>query len=330
MRPSTRRAASEPLDSVMAKASELRERADVIKAQALGKLGSGTTWKELEKGIDEWWASMRRRTKADTSFATLYKAGRMTVRAIARDGDAQGGTFKAQVLSGESGTKPGVADMTLERNRASILKRTDPATWNGEKSDRDAKRKTGLYELSASLLNPDRKVIFPQLKFYSTPEAVVFMPASYPEDQQIFAAISELVDADQPKLRAISSEMTRITMAQASDMATKLVDMSAQNDGSDIRYGESGSVVRYKGGEEKLARLHEIEARRLNALQYFNIFDDVKQMRNEVVVEYRKHASDEFPLFTEIDHTNKRFYVLDSKTFVRTGAYIDNLGNKVE
>jgi hypothetical protein len=108
-------------------------------------------------------------------------------------------------------------------------------------------------------------------------------------------------------------------------MGTKLVDMSPGNTWADIRYGESGTVIRYAGGKGKPARAHEIEARRLNALQYFNILDDAKHLVNEVVVEYRRHASGLFPLFTEIDHDAKRFYILNAG-FKRTGQYIDNEG----
>lgn len=319
------RAAGESAESVAEKAAALRERGAQIRERALGKLGEGKTWAELSKGIDEWWRILKERTAKDNSFEVVYASARMTVRGVAKGGEQQGGKFKAQIMAGESGTTTGKADMTLERDRKSILDRTNPTTWTSEKSDLAAKQKSGLYELSASLLDPKREDIFAQLKFYSTPEAVVFTPAAYPEDQQIFAAISALADADQPKLREISSEMTRIIGAQSTDMGTKLVDMSAGNTGDDIRYGESGTLIRYAGGKGKAARAHEIEARRLNALQYFNILDDSKHLVNEVVVEYRRHASGLFPLFTEMDRDAKRFYILDS-SFKKTGEYIDNKG----
>jgi Domain of unknown function (DUF4157) len=319
------RAAGESAGSVAEKAAELQERGARIRENALGKLGAGKTWAELSKGIDAWWKILKERTAKEKSFEVVYASARMTVRGVAKGGEQQGGKFKAQIMSGESGTTTGQADMTLERDCKSILDRTNPTTWTSEKSDLAAKQKTGLYELSASLLDPKREDIFAQLKFYSTPEAVVFAPAAYPEDQQIFAAISALADADQPTLREISSEMTRIVMAQSTDMGTKLVDMSAGNTGDDIRYGESGTLIRYAGGKGKAARAHEIEARRLNALQYFNILDDSKHLVNEVVVEYRRHASGLFPLFTEIDRDAKRFYILDS-SFKQTGEYIDNKG----
>ena len=320
-------AAGESAESVETKVTAIRERATAIRAQARGTLGPGTTWKELEPAIEVWRSEMLERAKKDT-FETAYAAGRMTVRGIAKDSEQQGGTFPAQIMSGESGTTTGTAKMSLGRNKLTILDRAKPENWTGETTDRAAKQKTGLYELSASLLDPSRKNIFAQLKFYSSPEAVVFAPAADPSDYQIFAAISELADANLPMLRQISSEMTRIIMAQSTDMGTKYVDMSAGNAGTDIRYGESGTLIRYPGGIGKAARKHELEARKLNALQYPEILKDPKKVVNEVVVEYRKHASGMFPLFTEIDHNSKCFYILDPKTFAKKqGAYIDNQGN---
>jgi hypothetical protein len=124
------------------------------------------------------------------------------------------------------------------------------------------------------------------------------------------------------------SVLTRIILAQSTDMGTKYVDKSQGNLGTDVHYGETGTVIRYKGGKGMPARSHEIEARRTNALQYTGILDDEKKVVNEVVVEYRKHASGKFPLFTEIDHKNKQFHILDPSSFQRTGRYIDNQGRE--
>ncbi len=319
------RSAAEASGPVQEKVSEVQGRSERLRAEALARLGAGTTWAALAPAISKWSEAMKE-TARQESFATMYEAKRMTVRGIAKGGEQQGGTFKAQVPVGESGTATGVADMTLDRGRDSISKRTNPATWTGTDNEMEVKRKQGLYELSASLLDPTKDDIFSQLKFYAAPEAVVFMPAASPEDSQVFSAISRLVDADQPTLRTIGSEMTRIILAQGSDMGTKCVDKSEGNQGNAVRYGESGTVIRYKGGTGKPARSHEIEARRENALQYRSILDDPKATVNEVVVEYRNHAGGKFPLFTEIDHQKKQFHILDSTTFKRTGKYIDNKG----
>lgn len=320
-----KRAATEASERVQEKVSGVQGRSDQLRDEALAGLGGGMTWADLTPAIEKWWEAVKETAKTET-FATVFEAKRMTVRCVAKDGSAQGGTFKAMVPVGESGTATGQADMTLARGRESISKRTDPATWTGADNDMEVKRKQGLYELSASLLDPSRKDIFAQLKFYQAPEAVVFMPAASPQDSQVFSAISKLVDADQPTLRAIGSQMTRIILAQSTDMGTKYVDKSPANLGTDIHYGKTGTVIRYKGGTGKAARSHEIEARRRNALHYTDILDDPKKLVNEVVVEYRKHASGKFPLFTEIDHKTKQFHILDSSTFRRTGRYIDNQG----
>jgi hypothetical protein len=321
-------AAGESTESVEAKTEEAKRKGDELRAAGLAKLGGGTTWEALSGAIEEWFRGLKERAAQDT-FKTAFEAGRMTVRAISAQSDEETAVgfreFEAQVPEGEAGTTTGKAKMKLGRGRETILKRVKPETWTG--TDDAVKTQTGLRELSASLLNPDRD-IYPQLKFYTEPEAVVFMPASSPDDLQIFAAISQLKDADQGALRRIGAEITRIIRAQASDMGTKYVDFSSGNAGTDIRYGDTGTIIRYAGGTGKAARKHELEWRRTNALQYTEILEDLKQVVNEVVVEYRKHASGKFPLFTQIDHDAKCFHILDPITFRRTGKYIDTNGEE--
>ena len=320
----TRRAAKEPKELVEEKTRRSKAEAADIRSAALAKLGEGKTWAQLSDKIDAWWGKLKAKAGKE-SFKAAFDEGRMTVRSIAKDSAGHGGEFPAQIFVGEAQTDTGKAQMRLVRDRKSILTRVDPGTWTSGASEMEVK-KTGLYELSASLLRPGTKLL-DQMKFYGEPEAVVFMPVPSPKHQQIFAAISELADANEGKLQEIASEMTRIIMAQSSDMGTKYVDMSAGNEGKDIHYGESGTIIRYAGGFGMPARQHEIEARRTNALRYTDILKDHKTKANEVVVEYRKHASGKFPLFTELDHREKRFYILDpAADFRRTGKYIDNDG----
>jgi hypothetical protein len=90
-----------------------------------------------------------------------------------------------------------------------------------------------------------------------------------------------------------------------------------------------GTIWRYAGQRAaEPTRPYELEARRTNALQYTSaLMRDPKKLVNEIVVEYRKHAAGKFPVFTRIDHTRKRFYILDpAKNFAETGEYIDNDG----
>jgi hypothetical protein len=221
-----KRTRTESAATVEEKTRQTKEKAAQLRSAALAKLGTGKTWNELKGAIATWREALKNQAQSDTFF-TMYKAGRMTVRAVAPTSAQQGGKFEANIPYGETSSTTGKATMTLERGRQSILTRIEPATWTAGASELAVKQQTGLYELAASLLDPDRTGgIYPQLKFYSAPEAVVFTPAASPEDQAIFAAISELADADQPTVRAIGSEMTRIILAQSSDMGTKYVDKS--------------------------------------------------------------------------------------------------------
>ena len=182
----------------------------------------------------------------------------------------------------------------------------------------------GLHALSATLLDGSKKTIIGQLKPYKN-SIVVFMPVPAEDDMQIFHAVSRLRDPDMKRLRTLRSQMTRITLAQGSDMHTRYVDVSKKKeDPASFRYGVTGRVQRGKGEDEVAADEVDIAARRSNALEHSTILGaGAIQKINEIVMAYRAHESELFPVFAEWDGTANRFWVLDGD-LKPTKSYIDD------
>ncbi|OLR91828.1 hypothetical protein [Actinokineospora bangkokensis] len=186
----------------------------------------------------------------------------------------------------------------------------------------------GLHDLSASLLDGSKPTVLEQLKHYGD-AIVVFMPVPSETDAQVFHAISTLAEPDEPVLRGYRNNLTRVRLAQGSDMHTIFVDDGAGPPAPvRARYGITGRVQRAKGAPEVLADEVDIDARRTNALQHSKILGaGATQAVNEIVVAYRKHASPVFPCFAKWDQATQRFNVLkDGNPSTPTGAYITNTG----
>lgn len=94
------------------------------------------------------------------------------------------------------------------------------------------------------------------------------------DDLKIFAAIANLDDRDEAFLREAKSPMTRLKLAQSSDMGTTLTDVSTEGGKDKFSYGATGTVIRKKGGKAWDASATEIKARSTNALEYTKVLAD--------------------------------------------------------
>ncbi|EWC60889.1 hypothetical protein UO65_3819 [Actinokineospora spheciospongiae] len=309
-----------------------RERADAQRAvgqrllqQGLVALGgAGTTWKARKAQIEKWWADLKA-AEARETWAGAYAANRMSARQIGADG--RGGEFSIVNRAARRDPTKQV-NITLDRSAKGVLARMDPANFNDPGTGANHKDALGLHDLSASLLDGSKPTVFDQLKGYAD-AVVVFMPVPSETDAQVFNAISSLAEPDAPVLRGYRNALTRVRLAQGSDMHTILVD-----DGEGppapvrVRYGVTGRVQRAKGAAETIADEVDIDVRRTNALQHNVILGaGATQTVNEIVVAYRRHASPVFPCFTRWDEATKRFNVIeDGDPTKPTGAYITNAG----
>src|SRR5207237_1996466 len=105
-------------------------------------------------------------------------------------------------------------------------------------------------------------------------------------------------DRDDTEIRRMKSEVTRLKLAQSSDMGTVYVDTSTRESSpGKFRYGITGTIIRKKGGTGSSATKKELDARRTNALRYKSILEDDVASVNEVVMAYRQHESALFPMY---------------------------------
>lgn len=279
---------------------QLKLRETRLLSEGFDKLGGKDTWAKLEPKVKEWWKKFKE-NEAKETFAAAYKANRMSARQI--DLGGRGGRFQVDKLSGEKG-----ATITLSRGIQGIEQRMNPENFNDQEGA-SHKNERGLHSMSASLLDHRRGSISKQLKFYDN-AIVLFMPAPAEDDLKIVAAIASLEDHDVAFLREVKSKMTRLQLAQSSDMGTTLKDTSTEIDKPQFKYGVAGTIIRKEGGIGMPATATELEARGVNALEYTKILDVGVTTVNEIVMAYRSHASKAFPVYARWDGT--QFHLLDA------------------
>jgi hypothetical protein len=294
---------------------------------ALG--GAGDTWAERSPEIEAWWKQLQK-FEEDETWAAALSSNRISARQIGTS-TTMGGSFA--VRNKDEPQKPERdRQITLNRGRSGIGERMTPENFYEPASGARRKNEKGLHDLSASLIEMKTKgmTIFGQLKPYKD-SIVVFMPVPRERDMQIFDAIAQLRDPDLKRLRTIRSQMTRIKLAQGSDMHTTLFDTSEKStDPAKIRYGVTGRTQRDKKSDEIKADEIDIRARKTNALEHSSILGaGAIQKINEIVVAYRKHANALFPVFAQWDASDKQFYVLNA-TGERAGPYIKDDGTWVD
>ena len=219
-----------------------------------------------------------------------------------------------------------------------MKQRMNPANFGMDGGER-LKYKRGLHDMSASLLSPTITKISLQVrwKFGELGTRVtVFMPLPLEQDLYCFSLLNAYAKAE----RAISpmayetianmrKRMTRVKLADAEDIGAGLRDISPIDSTSPkFRYG-------MKGNPEDAVRMQK-------ALNYTSILPRATPVAapvvsqpvvtvgspggvpgppgpppgmlasktaksNEIVIAYREHAGDRFPLFTKFDTVAKQF-----------------------
>lgn len=312
------------------KAQERRDRqaATEVRLLAQGRTklgGDGDTWHDRKARIDEWWARLKE-AEAGETWQAAFAANRMSARQIGST-QAMGGNFTVRNKF-DRNNRSRDRQVCLDRGASGILERLTPENFYDPKNRKSRKDEKGLHDLSASLLDSTKNplTILGQMKPYKD-SIVVFMPVPSEDDAQIFHAIVNLKEPDEPALSVMRSRFTRMKYAQGSDMHTTLFDVSLSADAPPkIRYGVTGRTQR-KGEDEMMANETDLAARKTNALEHSVILGaGAVQKVNEIVLAYRSHASTLFPLFAQWDGDNRRFNVLDRKTQRPTRAYITDRG----
>jgi hypothetical protein len=303
-------------------------------ALSLGLLESGLKWETLQPLVRRWWDDLKTWEAADT-FDAAFQDDRMTVRQINIGSTARGGDFMVSNKFSEETEHQ--RSITLARDVAGVKQRFAPANFFDPSNFRRMKNELGLHDLSASLLS-HKKPIRQQLKHYEDVVAL-FVPVPEEKDLTLFYTLNEMAKAElvgaANEIRIMRSQLTRIKLAQSSDMGTTYRDVSRLGaEEGKIRYGIVGTIIKTKEGEQKSkaqpATEQELKDRKSNALKYKSILDAIflpgEKIVNEVVMAYRSHNSPHFPMFAQWDKDRRFFRVVDSDTLQTSGPVIMNSG----
>jgi hypothetical protein len=310
-------------------------RHDRLISQGLAGLGGqGASWAERWPQIKAWFERLQDNEEAET-FATVFAGNRLTARQV-------GARSREPIdVPHHSNRKDKASEKTVPfaRDIPSLIERGKPKTFFDpddplEKRGQKASKKNpkGLYENPASLLDGSRS-IFAQLKHYED-SYTVFMPAPSETDMQIFNAIKTLTGRNTKEYRKITSQFTRMKMAQGSDMHTGYLNTSKRlRDQPKIRYGLYGNIREERTDDPDApwgptADSADIAARRNNAMEHSKILGEgAKEKVNEVVMAYRSSKSKLFPMVTKWDKDKKifkRMRVMGSQILDGTGHITDD------
>ncbi|WP_321470587.1 hypothetical protein [uncultured Paludibaculum sp.] len=293
----------------------------------------GAKWEVLRPLVQRWWSELKSWEAADT-FAAAFQDDRMTVRQINVGSTARGGDFAIPNLY--SSEKEHERTISLARDVAGVKERFTPANFYNPSTLKRAKNELGLHDLSASLLS-HKKPIREQLKHYEDVVAL-FVPVPMEEDHALFYTLNQMgkneLSDGAHEIRIMRSQLTRIKLAQGSDMGTTYRDMSQPgSDQGKIRYGVTGTVIKRGEGQKSKASdatEQELKDRRSNALKYKRIlnviFNPGEKIVNEIVMAYRSHSAPQFPMFAQWDKPRRFFRLIDSDTLQPTGPVITNTG----
>jgi hypothetical protein len=272
---------------------------------------------ETMKLINEWWQAYKA-WEAQDSFVAAFSEGRLAVRQGPEalmygqyQGEKSFGDFAARHRDPKSTTA-----YPNERYRVganSLKERMNPANFGMDQGEK-LKYKRGLHDLSASLLAPSIPFIKDQLRWKWTGKKLdewitIFMPLAQPEDMGLFAMLNtmakEVKTAQAEPYKTVvymRDRMTRLKLADSVDIGAGLQDVAV----GDVTAPGYKPKLKYgvKGLPDQNGRLTGKDLERYNkTLFYTSILprDGRTQNTNEIVIAFREHAGDRFPIFTRFD-----------------------------
>ncbi|MEO7084763.1 MAG: hypothetical protein ABI442_05790 [Gemmatimonadaceae bacterium] len=299
--------------------------------------------------IDDWFAELKAEESKDT-FAAAFAEHRMTARVVKKEGGVIEAISMNKYDLAEREAAPDKTSTPDAYNTgvAGMKLRTDPSNFGAEVSHAGGMRKVdgkivkvaptkkgkytlGLHDLSAVLLSTKRGNILNQLAWKegaqeTAKNAVVFMPLPLEADLQIFALLSAKVKAHRikhnriaAKLADVRHKMTRVKLTNEDDAGSGFVNVGTGWTNKQRKYRYGLGLIPIEGKEGKTG-VDEMDRRRALALEYRSMLGKMKPMpedttlnptHNELVVAYRHHASNCFPLFTEYEKARNCWRVVD-------------------
>jgi len=204
--------------------------------------------------------------------------------------------------------------LTYRTGVDSLKDRLDPANFGSTTGEiTRLKYKLGLHDLSSSLMNPLKPKISEQARWdldgIKKSWPLVFMPLPKIKDLVLFNLLNLLHKDWRGKghddlaetLAYIRRRMTRVKLAQDSDMGAGLINVNPAASGdpsrAKFRYGLADvQSVLQNGSWVPVYRAGISLERQNKALEYQSILASQQGSSNEIVVAFRTHASPRFPI----------------------------------
>lgn len=274
--------------------------------------------------IDKWWFQYKEWEERDT-FVGAFKEGRMTIRQGPHSQTY--GWYQGR----HSGTDFVAEKQVYEKERYrtgvdSIKERLNPDNLATLETGERMKYTHGLHDLSASLGTPTIPQISKQLRWKNetgklSDWVTIFMPLAEPEDHGLFILLNLMAKRLKiasplvyERVRYMSKRMTRLKLAAAEDIGAGLSNHSVTE------------LPKFKYGVKRESDLDF--ARFKNTLDYTSILPKATTPKpvsqpmpkptftsgsippppppkaadtntNEIVISYREHKGDRFPVFTQ-------------------------------
>ena len=261
-----------------------------------------TEWGTASGIITTWWNEYKAWERQDTLEAA-FNNHRLTTRFYKRAFDAQ---LDMKAKSGHGGAQKDFAGHKVYVGLKGLAEYTNPNNFLPA-AEGMTKRKVelGLYDQSARLLDGRKDISGQVFGRIEDGHNYAFMPLSDPDDQVVFHKLNEIAKSLRSQsqalyalVRDIRSKMTRIKLAQETDMGTNFTALAPEDTlNPKFKYGISptttlpGMVVAKKFSEEDAAKI--LTQRQIAAMNFKQIL--LAEKGNEITVAYRQHAGI-FPL----------------------------------
>ena len=215
--------------------------------------------------------------------------------------------------------------LTYDVSVKGIKLRMNPENFLSPKNFKSSKYKLGLHDLSASLLNPNRKIsdkqTYNNLKNSDSHGLkAVFMPLPRQEDLELFHMLNSVSKKypDQIEfynlIRGYRSKMTRLKQAYERDLASGCFVLNPDNTvNPKFRRGIGGTLKissdKSRTFETDKERNKEITILKDKAVFYKDILPRSTREKavNEIIISYRHHGNTNFPIIATWDLTKKQF-----------------------
>ena len=297
--------------------------------------------------IDKWWTFYKIWEGKDT-FVKAFNEGRMTIRQgpVSQtygeyNGKSSTGGFLADNVAYPTERYRTGMDSLKERMNPDNLARLD----NGERM----KYKHGLHDLSASLCTPNIPLITKQVRWKNEQGKLsdwitIFMPMAQQEDLTLFTLLNLMAKRTRNacpdifnRVRYISKRMTRMKLAAGEDIGAGLSNQSwngvpkfkyGLKPDSDLNMNRFKNTLDYKSILPKTTTpTPTSQPVPVQTMPSGSIPPPPPPMKkddtstNEIVMCYREHQGERFPLFTRFNDKARAFVCLPDET----GAnYIQN------